>query len=622
MSPHDRTSHRRTTRGSDSGFTLPELVITMAITGIIVSAISLALMTLLRSSTESTSRLAESKDITFAQTWVPMDLSSSSDSWGSPDDAQIQASLASEGINFDPSQLPGTNVLTLLRPDGSASGGDDCLVVYRYVGADGDYEIRRYEILNPGLASQAIKAVGVVDEVVPPPADRLAAGWAHGQTIDFAVTVTPRNPVNGSDTGRDLTINFISGDVFTTGGAGVSGSNSLDPPTNGNSGDPAALPSRCGSRTALLIDTSGSVPRNNGHIDTKTAADGFIGAYIGTPSTISLNGFDGVGYGMVMGTVGNSDSWYTPEQRATFVSVLNDNAEVQAMRSRITLLDEIWSDSNGDNNGDGLKWAKYDGGNTNWESAIWNAFRQIDGTDYGVEQPDRIVLITDGEPTRIRGAGGGSAVPPGGSFSQRVQNAWPPAKAIADEAKAQGIVVTGILVGSRADDPTYGPQLKQYLQNVVGSTEWDGAVNPDGSIDIGNAATADWFTGDFDDLGQILRSISIAECGGTVTVQKRIDDGGPLVNPTSGVWDYRNADTKRTLDRSSDSSVTFDFSFGPGETSKTVVISEDGVDGFELSDVTCTGAVSHNYLPDDAAVEVVIQPDRAASCLMISTPTS
>ena len=140
------------------------------------------------------------------------------------------------------------------------------------------------------------------------------------------------------------------------------------------------------------------------------------------------------------------------------------------------------------------------------------------------------------------------------------------------------------MVGNKSSNSTY----VGYLKNVVGPIEWNGSVNGDGTINVGNAATADLFKGEFESLGPILRSILIAECGGTLTVQKRIDTGGSLDNPTSGKWSYTTDLGVRELDRATTSSITFDYSFGPGEVTKQVQIVEAPAAGYVWERAECT----------------------------------
>jgi prepilin-type N-terminal cleavage/methylation domain-containing protein len=614
--PADRATPTRT----DAGFTLPELLIAMMISGILIVSISMAFTTVLRTQAQATDRLAESKDITFVQTWLPVDLSSALDTYSMVSESELLTSLAA----FNPpmaysATLPGVNVLTVIRPDLEAGAGSYYLVAYRYHEVDGKWQISRFEIRNPGTAAEVVKTVGVAHEIPAPPAD-----WDPlTEKPTFAVEVTSRNQVILRPIGEDVTVNFESGNEFRTGGAGLSAENQLPTDYSGGFTDPSAPPSRCGGRVALVIDTSGSVPQNGGGIPTETAAVSFIDGFTGTPTTMSINGFDREAYGMIWDTskpAGSIERGSSNGTRAPFVSLLNPSPAVDTMKKRITDLDNLdgaWPGGGAainlrDPNGDRVMWDQI-GSGTNWEDGLYMLLRRSDGTPYGVEQPSLVVFITDGQPTAVRTASGGSSEV--GTNAART-----PPIAIANELRGQGARTIGVMVGNTSSNSEY----VGYLKNVVGPIEWDGGVRADGSINVGNAATADLFKGSFASLGPILRSILIAECGGTLTVQKRIDNGGSLENPSSGKWSYSTDLGVRELDRATTSSITFDYSFAAGVATKTVQVVEAPVAGYVWDRAECsaggTPVGSQPNADGSPGATVTVQADQAVSCLMISRP--
>lgn len=621
----DRTRRllgRRTGRRPDGGFTMTEILVAMATTGILLVAITMSLTTILKTSREATIRLGESKDVTFAQTWFPVDLSSAIRSFETADDAALQTELAAltppMGYN---AALGGTNVLTVVRPDLDSGAGQYYVVAYRYEQIGGDWQIRRYEIRNPGTASESVSIVGVVHEVATPPAD---GSWSPGTAPLHAVDIVHRNNTD-RPVGEDVNIIFESGSDFTTGGGGLSAENQLPTDYSGGFTDPSAPPSRCGGRIALVIDTSGSVPANSGGIATEDAAAGFIDGFTGTPTLLTLNGFDREGYGMIVDPSQPTllEQHVANGARAPYVSLLNAGTEVDTTKGRITDLDDLdgaWPGGGApiadrDPDGNRIMWDQV-GSGTNWEDGLYTVLFQEDGTSYGINQPELVVFVTDGEPNRVR-----SGTSSTGASNQDAADA---AALIADVARDQGARVIGIMVGNKSTNSTY----VGYLSDVVGGVEWNGTVHPDGTVDVGNALTADLFKGQFDKLGGILRSIMIAECGGTVTVQKRIDTGPVgtpnLAAPASGTWTYNTESGSRPLDHSVASSVTFDYGFAVGETVKTVQIVEQPVAGYVWDRAECTAGgvpVASSVNSDGSAgVTVDVEADQAVSCLMISRP--
>ena len=155
--------------------------------------------------------------------------------------------------------------------------------------------------------------------------------------------------------------------MFRTGGAGLSAENQLPTDYSGGFTDPSAPPSRCGGRVALVIDTSGSVPANSGGIPTEQAAVSFIDGFTGTPTTMSINGFDREAYGMIWDTsalAGIDRVVRRTGTRARSYSLLNADAPVDAHEDRITDLDDLdgaWPGGGAsitarDPNGDRVMW--------------------------------------------------------------------------------------------------------------------------------------------------------------------------------------------------------------------------------------------------------------------------
>ena len=557
----------------DRGMTLVELLITVTILGIIMTSLTAAMIVILRTEQPIKDNLSESKDITFLQAWIPSDLASAT------------------SRNIDPlyqptprTTLPGTNVLTLNRADISTSGVTTNYVVsYRYVQVRDEWQLQRYEIRNVGLATQNITKVGVAHQLASPPPT-----WNPTQSPVHAVSVTSRNQVVLRPIGEDVQVTFGSGQEFTTGGAGLSSQDQLPTDYTGGIIDPSAPPTRCGGTVTVVLDTSSSIPSQGGATSLVNAALGFIDAFSGTPTYLRIVGFDVSAYS------------YYPTTAGQYVNILNPSTNLTAMRTKIDNQD--------------LSNARW-GGGTNWEDGLWQAFRTTSGTAFS-QLPELVVFISDGEPNRNR-----TNTPNDGDARFNTTD-LSRAVTAANYGRGTGARIVGILVGNDASTTNQG-----RMKSVVGNVAWNGT----GATNPGNAAAADFFlpanSASFAELGNVLRSISAAVCGGTITVQKRIEQAGALSEAT-GTWSYTTDVGVRDLDTSQSSSATFDFTFPNGTTTRTVQITETPKSGYTFVRAECSSggvAVPASRLrsPPDGSPGVIITltPDEAVSCLMVSQPS-
>ena len=553
--------------------TLVELLITVTILGIIMTSLSAAMIVILRTERPIKDHLSESKDITFLQAWIPNDLASAS------------------SRNIDPlhqpsprTTLPGTNVLTLNRADISTSGVTTNYVVsYRYVQVGEEWQLQRYEIRNVGLTTQTLTKVGVAHQLAAPPVT-----WNPTQSPIHAVTVTSRNQVVLRPIGEDVQVTFGSGEEFTTGGAGLSSQDQLPTDYTGGIIDPSAPPTRCGGTVTVVLDTSSSIPSQGGATSLVNAALGFIDAFSGTPTYLRIVGFDISAYS------------YYPTTAGQYVNILNPSTNLTAMRTKVDNQD--------------LSTARW-GSGTNWEDGLWQAFRTTSGTAFS-QLPELVVFISDGEPNRNR-----TNAPNDGDARFNTSD-LSRAVTAANYGRGTGARIVGILVGNDASTTNQG-----RMKSVVGNVVWNGT----GPTNPGNATAADFFlpanSASFAQLGNVLRSISAAVCGGTVTVQKRIEQAGVLSEAT-GTWSYTTDVGVRDLDTSQSSSATFDFTFPNGTTTRTVQITETPKSGYTFVRAECSSAgtalpASRLQSPSDGSPGVIITltPDEAISCLMVSRPS-
>jgi hypothetical protein len=111
-----------------------------------------------------------------------------------------------------------------------------------------------------------------------------------------------------------------------------------------------------------------------------------------------------------------------------------------------------------------------------------------------------------------------------------------------------------------------------------------------------------------------------------VTLQKWIESGGQLSEAT-GTWNYTTDVGVRELNLDTSSSITFDYTFPTGVTSRSVQITETPRDGFVFVRADCSVAgsplpASRVSTPADGSAGVVVSlaPDEAVSCVMVSRP--
>lgn len=588
----------------------------MTVSGVLIAAIATSLSVVLRVAPSAEARLAESKDVTFLQTWIPADLSTAINSYDATNDVDLKNELVANAPNVSYlADLPGTNVLTLVVPN-PATGQND-IIAYRYTYDNFKPRITRYRITDPGVAgSESLSVVGVAHEIPAPP-----AGWVPGDPIGFAIEITARNQASLRPVGEDVTIFFESGNEFRTGGAGLSAEQGLTPNDPVTLPDPTAPPSRCGGRVALVLDTSFSVPRFNGGAALESASTGFLDAFAGTPTDVTILGFDQIAYQLYPNLNGARGSYFS---LLTGTSDADNNsvADVDDAKNNITGLPNVdtaypggtqsgshyygngaasigWTQQRTSENGVLLPWQ----GGTNWEDALHAPFFDEDG-GLRAQTPELVVWITDGDPNTQR------------SDHFSVSNTVNDLQAAVDAANAgrsTGARVIGVLVGP--EDAV----REQKLADVVGGNKWTG-TGPD---NLGNAVAADYFASDFSQLGAVLRSIMAAECGGTVTVRKALTDGS---TPATGKWNYSTETGDQVLDASNAKSITFDFTFATGEVSKTIVIREEVLAGYSFVRADCSvngAAITDPSLitqsPDGVpGVQLTVAPDAAVSCVMVS----
>ncbi len=198
---------------------------------------------------------------------------------------------------------------------------------------------------------------------------------------------------------------------------------------------------------------------------------------------------------------------------------------------------------------------------TNWEDALLEAHNQYDPR---ADKPDLVIFASDGNPNTI------GVTPPSSGGTATETTAVNAAVARANAIKADGIRILSIAIGDQLDVPN--------LQAISGTT-----VYPD---DTSNLLDADVVKTNFSQLAQDLADLAIAQCGGTITVQKLI-----IGQPEQG-WDFAANVTGGTPTPASGTTdangqLTFDISDINGGTATASVI-ETLQNGYSVDSASCT----------------------------------
>ncbi|MDO8392198.1 MAG: vWA domain-containing protein [Actinomycetota bacterium] len=390
-------------RVRDRGMTLPELLISVMVTGLLAASMAAASQVVLRQNDNSSGRLSNARSQQSVGAWLPGDLASAEFVDDNP------AAVPCVGNCPAGLVLTGSNTL-LLRWSGAIPNthlgidGDVRLTVptattvsYRYVFGDRQqYDIIRVECVAVDGGAPTCQTANVIHNVDPPPD---GVEYLDGQTkpvwvMLVTLAVDPAAPGDGTGggasgngsvfddptyyyrVGRRVSVTINGGGDIADGGGGTdritvtAGGTRREPTlsTTNLSATPtfAATRSRCGGNFGLLVDTSGSISGNMGYV--RTGVKAFIDAFAGTPIKLQIVSFDSA----------SSTLGAAPWSKYYDMLVESDVTTLKG------LVDGL--DSNG---------------STNWEDGIFRLFRNADGT---VQQvlPDTVILFTDGIPTRNR----------------------------------------------------------------------------------------------------------------------------------------------------------------------------------------------------------------------------
>jgi prepilin-type N-terminal cleavage/methylation domain-containing protein len=381
-----RAARVRTHR--DAGMTLPEVLVSMAITGVLVAAMAMAATLVIRQADNNTGRVNNVRSEQSVGIWLPSDLASA------------------ESVNTDPAATPcgtacppgllgdGSNALMLTWsgsvPGVTASIPTTTTVSYRYVLSGTEYQIVRVICDSIGGAAPTCSQVTMLHDVLAPPAGQI---WTPGVTSPTWVmlvrlALNPADTTNGNSTvvdptyqtknGRRVTVTINGGGDVAAGGGGqdvitfsaggtnrqpdLSTSNLSDAPTF------SATRSRCGGNFGMVVDTSGSIGSTN-MASVRSGITAFVNAFAGTPIKLQI-----VRFSTNATTLGAGSGW------SRYYDMLVDS-DIADLKTQVGTLTST--------------------GTTNYEDAMFRMFNNKDGTVQST-LPDTMIFFTDGIPNYSR----------------------------------------------------------------------------------------------------------------------------------------------------------------------------------------------------------------------------
>lgn len=615
----------------DAGMTLPELLITTMVMGLVLIVLSAGISVTLRQSANTRGRVDVARWEQNLGMWLPDDLTSARADQIRTDP---QATPCGDGASScDGVPVEGSNVILMTWTD----GGSTTWVSYRY---QEDPKGEGYGLYRVACVDGSCTSVRVLGDLsAPTNPDGTPMTWAAGQQVPGDVidvdyptvaggtdgsVVCPETPDPTADPcdrsiGQRRVVVTVNGDPAFDGTPRSSritvsaGGTKLDTLGTPTFTAPSAVPARteCGGPITILVDTSGSI-KESGMVGVRAGLVEVVNTLSGTPTMLQI-----ITFSSKSDALGPGGGW-------------NEYFDMSNTANATTLINAIGTlRSNG--------W-------TNWEDAIFRAFFNEEGRPHSetgiltAPMPELVVLFTDGLPTRHR-AWDGDFKSDGASSSMTIPapynyaTSWdkPPAtgedRRQASEMSPQGWYRAADLLGKVLGNETYGSSIRvmgigvgdefsgdrqMYDTNNFGSrtrngvaparllpTPWPtGGARLEHEAFLGNMLVGDegydtlptyvkreWNpTDQWGDLTgvDLLMSDSIArgasalsdivldKCGGTLTLQTKLNNGK---NAPFNVTYTMDGATTVTTSRGVRTG-TFDVTFG-GQSERTVTIVPD-----------------------------------------------
>lgn len=408
---------KRSQQHADAGMTLPELLVSVTLTGILATSLALATNVMLSNRDNTMGRGNNARSEQNVGLFMPTDLASSesedTDPWAVPCGPTAGPDhLLGTGDDIPAPPCPpealiqGSNALQLTWTSSVVVAGSPVLtttrVSYRVVLVGTEYQLIRVRCDVIGTGNPTCTTQIVLHDLTPPP---VGVTFVPGVTKpDWIITVSKAtDPLDTSgasatpvvDPGLKnkngqrvvVTVNGGGGGSSASGGqsqiflsaGGTNREASLS--TEDLSGAPTftAARSRCGGNIGMIVDTSNSIT-NPQLTAIRAGIQSFLDEFAGTPVKLQIVTFSTVG--TILGSsVAGEPKWF---------DMLVDS-DVQTLK---TLASGIVQN-----------------GGTNWEDGFMRMLKNVDGTT-PAQMPSKVIFFTDGVPTYDRLAGRTSSTAP------------------------------------------------------------------------------------------------------------------------------------------------------------------------------------------------------------------
>jgi hypothetical protein len=641
--------------------TLPELLISMVLIGVLGAVVSMAIVVTYRQADSTEGRINVARAEQSLDTWLPTDLASTDVSRTDLPAVDTDPAASPCG-NCGGLDLSGSNALQLAwvtMVPGSPPTEVVTRVQYQYIRAGSEYQLQRIECVG----TEPCGKVTVLHDLDGPPdpatydPDTTAPAWVFDVSVpedtpdlDLAgnarrISVTVNG--GGSSAGRgggENTISLTAGGVET----GEIEADAFSAPSF------VRAKSRCGGPVTLIVDDSGSITQSNVDNVIRPGVEAFIEAFRGTPTQIQVVQFSGKA--QTLGPITTDPSgWHR------YVD-MTDDAQVDQLKASLAALTAS--------------------GGTNWEEAFFHALKRSDGSPAPVV-PRRIVFFTDGIPTLNRTStlsgwpagsfingslvhyndgpyGAGWPIENGSAFHQE---SYDRADVILDQHRVLNpidLIFVGVgpslgnnvswiynqAVYTNRNAPPSSPTTIK-ASDVIANLLTDRARNEvpaqiDGSgTAYTNADTANFYLqSSFNQaaFAAAMRASALKDCGGTVTIQTRYANGTPVPRE---IWyenpQYRDdtgavvtADSRRVSTSAAFRTGTFDFEIPSSVSHYSVdVMPQEWEQLTQLTPLgwSCrvgTTPRATTSIPIDGSawtgITVDVYPNEAVSCIVTVAP--